>query len=113
MVDDSLSKEQMFEKFRNLDIDPAVGRALRAVMYATEHPHPRKLSANHHHHKQKSRNVTESPTYQGLISLADVLAHSENGENMGMFPWFYTHKPPWKFISAPFGKRKDSESHTQ
>ncbi|KHJ81098.1 hypothetical protein OESDEN_19216 [Oesophagostomum dentatum] len=75
----------MFEKLRNLDIDPVVGRALHAVMFTVGHPHPRKPHGKHPHHRHESRNDTEPHAYQGLVGLADVLEHTENGENIAQF----------------------------
>ncbi|CAJ0599792.1 unnamed protein product [Cylicocyclus nassatus] len=77
VTDDKLSKDEMFEKLRNLDIDPVVGRALRAVIFTVAHPHHPigRPHGRHHSHRNSS-------SYEGLGGLAAILGHGEKGDKI-------------------------------
>ncbi|RCN38816.1 hypothetical protein ANCCAN_15251 [Ancylostoma caninum] len=76
VTDDSLSRDQMIEKLRALEVDPAVGRSLRGVMFAVAHPH---IHGKHH---PGHRNSSHPTAYEGLGPLAAVLGHGGKGDGM-------------------------------
>ncbi|KAK6740925.1 hypothetical protein RB195_009025 [Necator americanus] len=72
LTNDSLSRDQVIEKLRNLKIDPVVGRSLRGIMFAVVHP--RKPGNGKHHHFHK--NISNSFIYEGSGPLSAVLEHA-------------------------------------